>query len=74
MEALAAEEEILAELENDGFFNNSAPNVNFDKTPGKNDMTDLSKRKLIMQSQSSANSTKEKQQKTNNEKKCCITK
>ena len=72
MEALAAEEEILAELENDGFFNNPAPNVNFDKTPGKNDMTDLSKRKLIMQSQSSANSTKEKQQKTNNEKKMLL--
>jgi chromosome transmission fidelity protein 18 len=72
MEALAQEEEILAELENDGFVDNPAPRLNFNKTPGKNDITDQSKRKLIMQSQSSANSTKEKQQKTTYEKKMLL--
>ena len=72
MEALAQEEAILAELENEGFMDNSAPRVNMNKTPGKNNLTDQSKRKLIMNSQSSANSTREKQQKTILEKKILL--
>ena len=72
MEALAQEEAILAELENEGFMDNSAPRVNLNKTPGKNDLTDQSKRKLIMTSQSSANSTREKQHKTILEKKILL--
>ena len=72
MEALTQEEAILAELENEGFMDNSAPRVNLNKTPGKNNLKDQSKRKLIMNSQSSANSTREKQQKTILEKKIIL--